>query len=158
MHSLAFHLRHLALLFFSLCMTLSASIATAQVLPEARMKHFLLALDKRNAALLPTFFHPRQKIQFKSFDVGTGELLGSIEYTRAQISSQLKQRKSFARHHFFNAMDNTFRADWAPDTPLRMSPPGTFRNADVPDTFRTYIRWEKFQGSWFIVELAESLS
>lgn len=123
------------------------------------MKNFLSALDARNAKQLSIFFHPTQKIQFRSFDVGSGELLGKAEYTRSEITAQLKDRKSFSYHHFFDEPNgHTFRADWSSDTKLRMSPTGTFRSLYAPDTFKTFIRWEKLENSWFIVELGESLS
>lgn len=151
--------RSLIHLVLAASITLGAPIATAQTPVETRMKSFLSVLDKRDTKQLSIFFHPTKKIKFLSFDVGSGELLGKAEYTRSEITAQLKNHKSFAHHHFFDEPNGqTFRADWSSDTKLRMSPLGTFRSLYAPDTFKTYIRWEKLENSWFIVELGESLS
>ncbi len=122
------------------------------------MSQFLKSLDERDPDLA-RFFHPRRQILFRSFNVATGELLGSSKYTQAQINAQLKQPNSFAHHHFFDDPNgHTFRADWSSRAKLRMSSSGIFRSQFAPDTFKTYIRWAEYQGSWFIVELGESMS
>lgn len=148
-------LKYVLLIAFGLFTHISAAEAGQSA--EARMRDFLLVLDSRQPARLSGFFHPIKKIEFRSFDVATGRLLGGAEYTRLEIAVQLKKRKSFAYHHFFDEPNGqTFRADWSASVSLRVSPQGTFRNRHAPET--TYIRWEDFNGTWFIVELGETLS
>ena len=132
--------------------------AIAQASLQSRMEQFLTTLDARDPEL-GRFFHPQRQILFRSFNVATGELLRTSKYTQSQIITQLKRPKSFAHHHFFDDPNgHTFRADWSSRAKLRLSQDGSFRSQYAPDTFKTYIRWAEYQGSWFIVELGESMS